>query len=123
MKIRGTSTLQTDMLFLLIAVSYMLLASVSFDQKNEANIPVSASEQDERERVKILVTPAGTFEIREDNRRGGRVDIKTLARVHKGAGVEIHPSSDVLWRDIQVAYLFLVRSGVDVVIKPFSGGT
>ena len=55
MKIRGTSTLQTDMLFLLIAVSYMLLASVSFDQKNEADIPISASEQDESERIKILV--------------------------------------------------------------------
>ena len=123
MKIRGTSTLQTDMLFLLIAVSYLLLASVSFDQKTETDIPVSASERDERDRVKILVTPAGTFEIRDDSRRGGRVDIQTLVRVHKGADVAIHPSSDVLWRDIQVAYLFLVRSGVDVIIKPFSGGT
>ena len=123
MKIRGTATLQTDMLFLLIAVSYMLLASVSFDQKHETDIPLSANEQDERERVKLLVTPAGTFEISDDNRRGGRVDIKTLVRAHKGADVEIHPSSDVMWRDIQVAYLFLVRSGVDVIIKPFSGGT
>ena len=123
MKIRGTSTLQTDMLFLLIAVSYMLLASVSFDQQDDSQASIVEQAEENIERIKVLVAPGGTFEIVNNKKRGARVDMRQFIRSGNGVGVEIHPAPDVMWRDIQIIYVFLSRNGVDVIIKPFSGGT
>ncbi|MDA2919721.1 hypothetical protein MYX76_09565 [Desulfobacterota bacterium AH_259_B03_O07] len=117
-KIRGTSTLKTDMLFLLIAVSYLILSAASFENK-ENSLSTSGKEVDTIERVKILVSSSGVFELTEDGTRGGKVDIRKLVRTKNAAGVEIHPSSDAMWRDVQIAYVFLSRGGIDVIIKPF----
>ncbi len=117
-KIRGTSTLKTDMLFLLIAVSYLILSAASFENK-EDSLSTSGKKPDTIERVKIVVSSAGTFEIIENGTRGGKVDLQKLVRTKNAAGVEIHPSHDAMWRDVQIAYVFLSRGGIDVIIKPF----
>lgn len=121
-KIRGTATLKTDMLFLLIAVSYMLLASVSFDEQEEPPVSTVEQGQEDKERTKLFVSPHGTFEVMRNDERGNKVDLRTFAQSKTEAGVEIHPAHDVMWKDIQVVYVFLSRNGVDVTIKPYSGG-
>jgi len=47
------------------------------------------------------------------------LDVEDLARVNQGTRVEIYPSNDVMWRDVQVAYIVLARSDVDVSYKTF----
>lgn len=121
-KIRGTATLKTDMLFLLIAVSYMLLASVSFTEQEEPPVSTVEQKQEDKERTKLLVSPRGTFEIMKNNTKGTKVDMRTFVQRETEAGVEIHPAHDVMWKDIQVVYVFLSRNGLDVTIKPYSGG-
>lgn len=115
-KIKETSTLKTDMLFLLIAVSYILLATVSFQKEKE--VPIKEA-QEEVERIKVYVSSEGVFEITEKGTLGAKVHIKNVGNTDEG--VELYPSDSVSWRDIRLAYMFLLRQGRDVVIKP-SGG-
>ncbi len=115
-KINNTSTLKTDMLFLLIAVSYILLSAVSFQKEKE--VPIQESQEDV-ERIKVYVESEGVFEITEKGEVGARINIKNIGG--RDNGIELYPSDGVSWRDVRLAYLFLLRQGRDVVIKP-SGG-
>ena len=82
-KIRGTSTLKTDMLFLLIAVSYLILSAASFENK-EDSLATSGKEIDTIERVKILVSSTGTFEtaIRRKSMSVFKVDVPLIFRIN-----------------------------------------
>jgi hypothetical protein len=118
-KIRNTATLRTDMLFLLIAVSYLLLTAVTFE-KNDAQVSALETVEDDTERVKILLSPRGIFEMTSTGTLGRKVNVNDLARRNKG--IELYPGDDVSWRKVRLTYLYLHRGGKDVIIKPSDGG-
>jgi len=121
-RIREVSTLKTDMLFLLIAVSYLLLTTASFKKEGTATLSDPGRKIEDVERVSLFISPRGIFEITTEGTIEGAIDLEKLTNTKEKAGVEIYPSDDVTWRDVRLAYFYLSRNGKDVVIKPYHGG-
>ncbi|MGB7290948.1 MAG: hypothetical protein WBD99_02080 [Thermodesulfobacteriota bacterium] len=121
-RVREVSTLKTDMLFLLIAVSYILLTAASFKKEGKASVPDSGRKIEDVERVSIFISPHGIFEITREGTIGGAIDLEKLINAKENAGVEIYPSDDVTWRDVRLVYFYLSRRAIDVVVKPYYGG-